>query len=502
MTRSGVLSRSGLLIGAAAALLHFWGLTRLGLTHFDEGSYALAARWIASLGAQGHPVEPVHAPPLYPLLAALAFRIFGVQDWAAIGVSAAAGVATVLVVLRLGRRWFGEDVGRLAALLYASSAYAWFYSRMALTDALFCLLFWTALLLIDRALQEGGARRLLAAGLAVGLCWNTKYHGFLPLLVSALWVLLGAARRGDGRVWRRWGAVAAVAVAGILPWALTLAWTGKVAETAASLWTHSVGEAGADRRFSLLAMWTYASSWTSPMLVVIAAVTAVMASLTQKGLPVRRLVIVAALWPLLALTYRSFPRLLLPWIPALCLLTAVALRQLSCRLPERWRRPGRLAAAALLLTLNLAQLWSYLGLHTDGYRRAAAFVHQLQRPVLSQCSKNYYFYEDEPSQQLRLLSLSQLEERLTATPDLLIVSDPILQRFPEKRRWFEGLGARRRALGRFEFGYYPPVRYQGFNPEDTTEAADAPLLHAEPVIEVWGVERGSGPVEGEPAPVR
>ena len=49
--KKGVLLSLG--ATAVAALARFWNLSHLGLTHFDEGSYVVAAKWLATLGEEG-----------------------------------------------------------------------------------------------------------------------------------------------------------------------------------------------------------------------------------------------------------------------------------------------------------------------------------------------------------------------------------------------------------------------------------------------------------------
>jgi len=38
---------------AIAAVLRFLNLTSLGLTHFDEGAYAMTGRWLAAFAGNG-----------------------------------------------------------------------------------------------------------------------------------------------------------------------------------------------------------------------------------------------------------------------------------------------------------------------------------------------------------------------------------------------------------------------------------------------------------------
>jgi 4-amino-4-deoxy-L-arabinose transferase-like glycosyltransferase len=119
------------------ACLRFWPIGRLGLTHFDEGIYALASTWsLTPRGLGGlDPSLISYAPPGYPILGGLLYAILGRSDSAMILVSQLAGIATIPVVAWLGRRTFGPGAGFVSAVFCALSGPHIAFSRMALTDA-------------------------------------------------------------------------------------------------------------------------------------------------------------------------------------------------------------------------------------------------------------------------------------------------------------------------------------------------------------------------------
>ena len=67
---------------AIAAALRFWNLTQLGLTHYDEGSYAMAGKWFATFGRMSHHYSPGFAPGLFPGLVGVFFVLFGIASFA------------------------------------------------------------------------------------------------------------------------------------------------------------------------------------------------------------------------------------------------------------------------------------------------------------------------------------------------------------------------------------------------------------------------------------
>src|SRR5438105_690430 len=110
-----------LALTAVGAVIRLWSVGRLGLTHFDEGIYAISGLWV--LGPSGlvgiDPMVIPYAPPGFPVLIGISYAIFGVSDLSAIAVSLAAGILTVPVVGWVGRRTFGPGAGAASAALAA-----------------------------------------------------------------------------------------------------------------------------------------------------------------------------------------------------------------------------------------------------------------------------------------------------------------------------------------------------------------------------------------------
>ncbi len=213
---------------AVAAVARGWGFGALGIDHFDEGVYVFTAwAWVDAAQPLGaYPDQILFSPPVYPALVALAYLLLGVAAEQAILVNIVVGTATVALVGRVGARWFGKAAGAAAAWMMALDPLHVALSRSALTDVTFLFLFIGAVALLVRSAEEGSWRWGVAAGIAVGLAWNTKYHGWFALLVgSAAFVpgLWNDRRRGPAAWVRRvapWGVAAAVAALCYLPWAL------------------------------------------------------------------------------------------------------------------------------------------------------------------------------------------------------------------------------------------------------------------------------------------
>lgn len=196
--------------GAALRSYHF---TQVGLSHFDEGVYATSAgaAWFAN------PDNAFFSPPGFLLLVGIAEDLFGaVSDLAPLAVSLLFSTALIPLVWWIGRTWWDHRSGILAAWLIAADGMQIAFGRVALTDATFTFWFVLATFLVTQAMSRGGAGSMLLAALAVGFTWNTKYNGFLPIVLS-----LGAIPgvRAIARC-RTLAALAFLAVLTYLPWAI------------------------------------------------------------------------------------------------------------------------------------------------------------------------------------------------------------------------------------------------------------------------------------------
>ena len=466
-SKKDLIAGAGLL--AIAASLRFWNITHLGLTHFDEGTYTLAAKWLGTFGREGALYNPVLAPGLFPALAGTFFLAFGVQDYVAIAVSAVAGSLTVVLLYFIGRDWFTRRVGALAALFLATAEYHLVLSRQALTDATFTLLFWAALACLFKGLTQQNRWWTVAGGVATGLCWNTKYNGFFPLVIAGLWLGVDAtlrSREGAREALRavplrRFALAAAIAATLYLPWALVVQRAVGYDALLRVHSQHSVGS-GALLVTSPAALLFYFRQWLSPPLLVFASIGFLAALLDRKRASTL-LVTASVFFTLSAMFYMSFPRLVLPVVPAICLFAARGLDLLGAKAPNR---SALLVGAGGLLVLawNGVGVAKVLALRTDAYRRAAEYLHQSSLPVVTQMSKNFYFYDDGTFLEMRFQDPAALDAVVRGAPEVLLAVDPIIARLPQAEAWFEAARGGRIPERVFPIEMYEPVYFQGFDP--------------------------------------
>ncbi|MBY0586521.1 glycosyltransferase family 39 protein [bacterium] len=215
--RSLLISGLVLLLTIAGAAVRLDRIHAIGLSHFDAGVYAQSGLWPWT--GQFHFNQAFFSPPLFPILIGTINAIAGTPiDWAGPLVSALAGILLVPAGYWIAKDWFHERAGLMAATLLAFDPAQVLFSRVGLTDELFTLLFLVGFALTRSAVQRGGWRRLIVAGIVVGLAWNTKYHGFLAAGLGLACV--PGSRDPVVRIGRlAW--ISGIALSFYLPWAIS-----------------------------------------------------------------------------------------------------------------------------------------------------------------------------------------------------------------------------------------------------------------------------------------
>jgi 4-amino-4-deoxy-L-arabinose transferase-like glycosyltransferase len=221
MTTPSKTARSTLWIAAAAVALVTTDLGGRILATNDEARFALLAQDILGRGDWLRPMVNgtpyFNKPPFQAWLIALASWPAGsVTQLTAVLPSALATVATALMVWGLGRRLFGSDAGRAAALALLTMQGVFLHARVPLPDMLLTALITAALWMYVRAVYRGGRSWLPFYGLVGLACWAKGPAGLLPLAVA---VLDGGLRFGR-QWWRRLHLPQGVAVTVVVmaPW--------------------------------------------------------------------------------------------------------------------------------------------------------------------------------------------------------------------------------------------------------------------------------------------
>ena len=189
-----------LLLAGFCGFFFFFGLPFFGLIGADEPRYAQVARemlahhnWITpTLG--GKPW--LEKPPLYYWQAMLAYRIFGVSDWAARLPSALDATLTIVAVYWLVRRLRpGSELD--GALLTAAAAGVIGFARAASTDMPLAAAF-TIALLAWYAWQETEGKHYLGIFYAACALGMLAKGPVAPFLAAAVIALFAAAKHDFG----------------------------------------------------------------------------------------------------------------------------------------------------------------------------------------------------------------------------------------------------------------------------------------------------------------
>jgi len=161
-----------------ATVIFLWFLGAHDLWAPDEPFFGEGAREMVADGqwlvTHVNGVVNSHKPPLFFwLIAILSLPLGAVTEFTARLPSVLAALGTLVLIMSMGRRWFGPKTAALAGVLLATSYMFWDKARWSQIDSLLCFLIWVALAAFD-AWRSGdadgrraGALFWLAAGLAV-----------------------------------------------------------------------------------------------------------------------------------------------------------------------------------------------------------------------------------------------------------------------------------------------------------------------------------------------
>jgi 4-amino-4-deoxy-L-arabinose transferase-like glycosyltransferase len=185
-----------------AAVLNLWALARNGWAndYYAAAVKSMSSSWhdflFASLDRGG--VMTVDKPPLALWVQALSVRVFGFDSLSILVPQALMGVASVGLMYDLVRRRFGRMGGFAAALALALTPITVAISRHNNPDALLVLCCVAALWCTVRALEDPRTRWLVAAGVCVGLGFETKMLVALVVVpgIVAAWLWVAPAARG------------------------------------------------------------------------------------------------------------------------------------------------------------------------------------------------------------------------------------------------------------------------------------------------------------------
>lgn len=194
------------LIIMAGSLLFFPNLGNLHLFDWDEINFAEGAREMIVLGDYGRVhinFQPFwEKPPLFMWFQAVSMHVFGVNEFAARFPNAVCGLATLLLIFLIGRKYYDEKMGILWALIYAGSLLPHVYFMSGIIDPWFNLFIFLGIYFLAEFSSSGRfsnqpssaltTRYIIYSGLLIGFAVLTKgpAAGLITVLcVISYWII-------------------------------------------------------------------------------------------------------------------------------------------------------------------------------------------------------------------------------------------------------------------------------------------------------------------------
>ena len=194
-------SQSGWIVATIAALtavLYTWSLSSVGYgnSYYAAAVKSAATSWKALFFGSIDPGSfiTVDKPPAAFWLQGLSARLFGFSSWSMLVPEALAGVASVLILHHLVRKWAGDWAAHLAALAFALTPVAVEMFRYNNPDALLTLLCLGAAWALWSAVETGRTRTLVLSAALVGLAFDTKMLQAFLVLPAFILVYLVAGK--------------------------------------------------------------------------------------------------------------------------------------------------------------------------------------------------------------------------------------------------------------------------------------------------------------------
>jgi 4-amino-4-deoxy-L-arabinose transferase-like glycosyltransferase len=312
------------------------------------------------------------APLMYWCVAA-SFKIFGVHDWSARLPIALGMLALLLVVYRMGRRFYADEGGLYAALALATGFGPFIYTRFMIPEMLVAL--WLALgfdFFLESLEQSDRGEQpslLVCWGLAATMALNVLTKGLIGLVfpIGTIFVYLLLTKNFRHLLRLRLFSSFLVFLAIAAPWHLLAGIRNPAqGEARGFFWFYFVNEhflRFLKKRYPadydtvpLWLFWGLMLVWLMPWTAfIVQAVRQVPAKLTafREGLSAQqRATLIFALWPLVILLFFSFSSrqeyYVLPGLPGVALLLGGWLARESASAQGSFeRRSGKISSIAL-----------------------------------------------------------------------------------------------------------------------------------------------------------
>jgi len=313
--------------------------------------------------------------PLMYWLAAASYKIFGVHDWSARLPIALGMLALLLVVYRMGRRFYGDEGGLYAALALGTGFGPFIYTRFMIPEMLVALWLAMGFDFFLESLEQGDRGEepslLVCWGLAATMALNVLTKGLIGLVFPIGTIFLSLLLTRNLRHLLRLRLFSSFMVFLLIaaPWHLLAGFRNPAQGDARGFfWFYFVNEhflRFLKKRFPadydtvpLWLFWGLMLVWLMPWTAfVVQAIKQVPAKLTafRAGLSAQqRATLVFTLWPLVILFFFSFSSrqeyYVLPGLPGVALLLGGWLaRESASAQDSAERRSGKISSVVLVV---------------------------------------------------------------------------------------------------------------------------------------------------------
>jgi len=128
--------------------------------------------------------------PFYVYALALLFSVFGSSIWIGRLFGLVVGLASIFMTYRLGRRFFSERTGLIAAMLHAVYPVTMYFESELLLDPLFLLLLQVAVYRTAIWIESGHLKDSLWVGLTIGLASITRPTALVMIPIAVAVILI------------------------------------------------------------------------------------------------------------------------------------------------------------------------------------------------------------------------------------------------------------------------------------------------------------------------
>jgi len=313
--------------------------------------------------------------PLIYWLAAASYKVFGVHDWSTRLPIALGMLALLLVVYRMGRRFYGDEGGLYAALALGTGFGPFIYTRFLIPEMLVAL--WLAigfdffLTTLEQAEAGQEPSRWLCWGIAATMALNVLTKGLIGLVfpVGTIILYLLLTRNLRHLLKLRLFSSFLIFLLIAAPWHLLAGFRNPAqGEAKGFFWFYFVNEHflrylkkryPAD--YDTVPLWLFwglmlvwLMPWTAFIVQALRQVPAKLSALRDSLSAQQRAALVFFLWPLLILLFFSFSSrqeyYVLPGLPGVALLISGWLARETASPPESAeRRSGKISSLVLVL---------------------------------------------------------------------------------------------------------------------------------------------------------